>query len=134
MNHQNLHKLIEALEAITPDSPCGFNMEYGWEEIGSGRGLREIFHVGPHCNSVGCIGGWCRFLLGKSGLGPAEAAQEFLELACIPAHDLCYPSAIHNWFSIPLSAALNVLRHLDETGVVDWSPEVSGYREEEEKE
>lgn len=115
VNPVNVNRVADAIEnGELVKRGIGFNMA-AWREPVHGD---VIDRTGHHCKTVACIGGTVDilFLTGtdrgrenKLGLSP----DQFLRLVA--------PMDAHPWRDITPAHAVSVLRHLAETGEVDWS-------------
>ena len=122
MNIVNLNKLIEFLE-----SECAtqhFNMKQ-WIKPVRGKGFpatqQEIEEFENACGTACCIGGWAQLMHIKDGYKRhINSAEAYLGLDHEIAHELFYPTDPYIYLKDPKLAA-KVLRHLVETGEVDWS-------------
>ncbi len=125
MNRENILAVADAIEKHSiPD--LGFNMA---DFFGAGFNDR----TGRRCGTTACIAGWAHAL--KNGEGaiasfviPSEIA-DWLGINEQAAENLFYASNYPmneryieaDWFSnIAPDTAVSVLRHLAETGEVDW--------------
>lgn len=133
MNKERLLQLAEVLESDRAESH--FNMNLWLSE--NGRFARsevcslQHFNI-EDCGAVACIGGWTVILFPEEAALFAKehisnAAYEILGLGLVEGHDLCIPEGWYDDkddFISPYEAkpkqAAKVVRHLAETGVVDW--------------
>ena len=91
----------------------GFNLGVWWE---------------PTCTSVGCIGGWTIQLMQQDGLSVGnrtkqQAAMSYLGLTHKQGSALFFPGEEElplNYLDVDADHAAAVVRHLTETGQVDW--------------
>jgi len=123
MNREMILKVADAIEAAAkPEAKptLGFNM-------GDWVSNRHYDVSGHFCGTTACIAGWTLAVSGQElsaedsaqYLGIRNEAEAILGLSCDKAEDLFvnYPD-----FSDPTpSQAAAVLRHLAETGEVNWS-------------
>lgn len=118
---ENLDRLIEAIEGEScrfHDTPVHFNMGY-W-----------LTYIDPECGTMACIGGHCKLLWGEENIyGGAIGVGLFLGLLETEARLLCYLSrnSYGDYEQVTKEQALTVLKHLRETGEVDWG--VAGLQE-----
>lgn len=117
MNTERLLKLAEHIEALEmgqfdphtfTNDPVKFNMGY-WS-----------------CGTVACIGGWADCLwAGEEGW--LMATKDILDLEHNKAEELFYPGSTrnaeheYNYEDITPKMAASCIRHLVETGEVDWT-------------
>jgi hypothetical protein len=121
MNVENILKVADAIEQHSiPD--LGFNMLWLKSEVGG-----DADRSGHNCGTVACVAGWTIALFGSRGDGFMEAGQH-LGLPRSKYRPLFYPGTgldedeadTHPaWGATPAQAA-SCLRHLAETGEVDW--------------
>lgn len=108
MNKDNILKVADAIEQHSiPD--LGFNMGWWNEHVGGQNDMS-----GHDCDTCACIGGWTEAVL------RSHDATESLGITPGDARSLFYPQVTHAWVATP-AVAVAVLRHLAETGEVDWS-------------
>ena len=117
MNEENILKVADAIERHSiPD--LGFNMEL----LRGAADERYPDLSGHNCGTVACIAGWALAVAGKDG--GFEAAAEFFGFKDQEEEEsydfpLFFPGSPH--YGTTSSQAVAVLRHLAETGEVDWS-------------
>lgn len=133
MNKKNILRVADAIEkGELVKRGIGFNME----AVISIATDRRKDHV-DSCGTVACIAGWAhcvRYPRRKLARLIAdtedyahyesvawESAVDFLGLSEETADDLFQPSGAGPWTYITPAQAVRVLRHLAETGKVDWS-------------
>jgi hypothetical protein len=126
MTKDNVLAVADAIEAQRFPR-LGFNMRWLFLKR-EPRRPDEIDMSGHDCGTVACIAGWA--LAVKKGSQPRNAkkaegealitAEEYLGLNQYEAHALFFPPERHERDITP-SEAVAVLRHLAETGEVDWS-------------
>lgn len=107
MNKDNILAVADAIEKHSIPE-LGFNMRY-WRET------KKADKYGTRCGTVACIGGWAETVLKTDDIIEAfgmEDAQYF---------ELCLPGTFTSRGTITPTQAVRVLRHLAETGIVDWS-------------
>lgn len=129
MNIGNINRLIATLEIAGNDErfkDYGFSMNVWDSEV-----CEEDDTSGHNCGSAMCIGGYCNALSGHREESMSAAAL-FLGIYDHLDHDeLFYPSSEDwGWDAFNKATpehAINVLKHLRDTGKIDWSPEVAGY-------
>lgn len=132
MNKKRILKLADVIETEAGQHGLGFNMDTYLNSVD-----KDI--SGHNCGTVACIAGWTTFLFDPRGRlrSPARASKDaiaannsstrtgdfhntagdILGLTEIEANELFLPSA----FDDPTPAqAAKVLRHLAETGEVEW--------------
>lgn len=128
MNKANILRVADAIEkGELVKRGIGFNME----EFISGAGIQSdppTDHF-RKCSTVACIAGWAysishprrniRSLAGTTTI--SEGAAHWLGLDDDTAMDLFVPTEIYDFATITPAHAVAVLRHLAETGEVDWS-------------
>ena len=87
------------------------------------------FNMGMwHCGAVACIGGWAEalYLPDYHGAEPTWEAGKALGLSEDEADQLFYPEeqsgwrAPHTYDDITPMMAAAVIRHLADTGIIDW--------------
>lgn len=132
MNKENVLGLALAIEtAALAEKGLGFNME---TYRGTPTPLRDgddpeehPDKTGKHCGTCSCIAGWAAVLF--SGADPrlqlekreiARRAEVGLGLGSEDSAELFEPSQFTNYRNITAEHAVAVLRHLAETGVVNW--------------
>lgn len=128
MNDANLLLLEKTLLGeASPPIPFGFYMPTFWgDTLDPIDGA--IFPLGssspaPFCGTIGCIAGLAAAIAGypeTSGCSPSFVAREWLGVDKPTASNLFTPNGINYNEVTPLQAAA-VVRHLRETGVVDWT-------------
>ena len=125
MNRENILKVADAIEQHSiPD--LGFNMDWlETERIYRLSGHREIVrkdNTGRDCGTIACIAGWaCRLAGVPANFG---SARKFLGIPENLRDPLFYAhgSAVQDRLEdIQPQTAVAVLRHLAETGEVDWN-------------
>lgn len=134
MNKRTILKVAKAIETAAKRKEglrgVGFNMD---SYIADADEVR-CDHV-DSCGTVSCIAGWTCLVAG--GLNDADSlreieatqsvyaiprrAAEILGIDFETRYDLFTPHGAGPWASITPAHAVAVLRHLAETGVVDWS-------------
>lgn len=108
MNKDNVLTVADGIDnSAVPD--LGFNMNW-WEIESDDNSARDM--SGHNCGTIACIGGWTERLF------PGVEASETLGLTGSQARALFYPDG---HFDATPDKAVAVLRHLAETGEVDWS-------------
>lgn len=125
MNKKNILKVADAIErGRVARKRLGFNMAT-WADDGKG-GPATPDRSGHNCGTVACIGGWvdavrlrttdaCTIMDADS-----EGTVEFLGITQDQAANLFFPRGFSGGKHTP-AQAVRVLRHLAETGEVDWS-------------
>ncbi len=114
MNVENILKVADAIEAAcAPDAKpeIGFNMDGGpFHPI---DGVPDL--SGHNCNTVCCIAGWGRAVLGVDAWYDAkpDKASDYDKLICPPGYT--------DHYRYKPAHAVAVLRHLAATGEVDWT-------------
>lgn len=119
MNKDNVLKVADAIEQHSiPD--LGFNMGYWRNSVHYiDRPVRDL--SGHNCGTVACIGGWTEAVLGDP-VRDLGKAGELLQLDPDRAGMLFCPDGWHtDNAKFTTARAVAVLRHLAETGEVDWS-------------
>jgi len=125
MNKENVLKVADAIEQHSIPE-LGFNMNYGL--VSRSDNIKDL--SGYNCDTVACIAGWCNMLTKPDArFSDFDAAREFLGLDPKAASELFYASSQwefeggdHTYLErITPSKAAVVLRHLAETGEVNWS-------------
>jgi hypothetical protein len=118
VNKDNILAVADAIEKHSiPD--LGFNMA-----LLNGEGSADL--SGHECGTVACIAGWT---CAVAKIAPSfEGAREFLGLerkqsSVSDYHNgnLFFPDLKSDHWDATPSQAVAVLRHLAETGIVDWS-------------
>jgi hypothetical protein len=124
MNKENILKVANAIEnRAIPE--LGFNMGTFRDDINTRNDLHDA--SGSHCGTVACIAGWAEAVrLNTSTFdndgGVPDRSQEYLGLDQDQADVLFYGFGGWNDLTqISPDEAVAVLRHLAETGKVDWS-------------
>ena len=119
MNRENILAVADAIEKHSiPD--LGFNMAgfhaEGWEDLSQ-----------HNCGTTACIGGYATILLNGGGeyrTIPDGKIADWLGVPIETAEALFYATGVDygpQWFEkVTPSQAVSVLRHLAETGEVDW--------------
>lgn len=135
MNIKALNGLIDLLENLPPEKERGFNM--------SDYHSDDLSHLSTHtkheCNSVSCIAGWAALYMKTDGTllkrprdlgwnfrGYMETAQGLLGLT--QDQSLClfepmfYVASVcdKDWDAVTPVQAVKVLKHLRDTGEVNW--------------
>lgn len=126
MNRENILAVADAIEQHSIPE-LGFNMyDYVCDaEVLDRRGLSDM--SGSGCGTTACIAGWAKAIaLGRTPqnyFGVHEDAQHWLGLSLEQADTLFYGlgRGIISLPDISSAHAVSVLRHLAETGEVDWS-------------
>lgn len=118
MNKQNILAVAYAIERHSiPD--LGFNMQY-W---GAPTTKEVPDRTGHNCGTVACIAGWAsRLSLGRPLTGRDDAysiGDDFIGIG--NKVDGLFMPSFKNWNDVSPAHAVAVLRHLAETGKVDWS-------------
>jgi hypothetical protein len=128
MNREVINAVADAIaRSELTKSGFGFNMAAYWAE----SGLDD--HTGHGCGTVGCIAGWTAMMFDADGNrlpqrsagecgpladAPTDAAQA-MGLSPAAAAELFLASGV-DLRSVTNCEAVAVLRHLAETGMVDW--------------
>lgn len=118
MNKDNVLKVADAIENHSiPD--LGFNM--GGYILPADAETPDL--SGHNCGTIGCIAGWAASVAKGSIIdddASGDKAGKFLGLSGFQRMELFVPSG---WLdnNVTSSKAVAVLRHLAETGEVDWS-------------
>lgn len=144
VNKANVLRVADAIEnSKLVKRDIGFNMAY----VAERSGVYAKDKTGHHCGTVACIAGYAfaikhprtsaakiRAIEERTG-GDAdddpivEEARDFLGITPDESEALFFPDAydpdliLHN---LPAEQAVAVLRHLAETGEVDWSVKPAG--------
>lgn len=120
MNVENIRKLADIIEQPKSDGlNLGFNMRWWNEETKLlTRNARAQYSDG--CGTVACIGGTINVLAGHASSRDSFAAAQWLGVDGDDAIALFYPVDARVWRATRSQAA-KVLRHLADTGKVDWS-------------
>lgn len=117
MNKENILAVADAIEGHKIPG-LGFNMEalveIGWPD-----------RSGENCTTVACIAGWAvcvrhNLPADPYSFGVLDDAREWLGLSWSKASSLFSPVGF-DYFATTPAQAVRVLRHLAETGDVDWS-------------
>lgn len=128
MNKENILKVADAIEHHSIPW-LGFNMASFCMTAGGMNPDRS----GHGCGTVACIAGWGAAVSGtpkETLLGDFDAddvAKEFMALSNDQCNDLFYAKSHPKfsrgglWTYIPQDQAIRTLRHLAETGEVDWT-------------
>lgn len=112
MNIENLDKLITHLEGL-PDEK--FDIAFWYSRNG-----RMVFNY-IECKTAACIAGWAAVLAGEeAAMPPRWAAMDWLGLSMRKSKGLFMPSGLDEPKNFPRARAIDVLKHLRETGEVDW--------------
>jgi len=135
VNKANVLRLANAIEGHALD--LGFNMTFWVTRVGrdssTHHGDEIVDHSGHNCNTVACIGGWVDALIladagapiSRSAIEdvPSYDGKDFLDLTPEQFFQLTSPKQkiAGPWEDITQEKAVRVLRHLAETGKVDWS-------------
>jgi hypothetical protein len=127
MNKENILKVADAIENATlaKEHGIGFNMVSFYDDE-SGVGFD---HTEYKCYTVACIAGWAAIMSGghETVRSPtpsdiSKEAQNYLGLSLCEADDLfCASGTRVDMDDITSQDAVKVLRHLAETGDVDWT-------------
>lgn len=129
MNKQNILRLADALDNVelAKSHNIGFNMATFVSTF-------DIDRTEHDCGTVACIAGWAVAMFGHNGKPrasplsamklnnfptPEEHATRTLGLSYVTAQSLFYPGN-PRYHQITPKVAAATLRHLAETGVVDW--------------
>lgn len=125
MNRENILKVADAIAQHSIPN-LGFNMAWIYAEAN----LYNPDQSGTNCGTTACIAGWA-YAVEHGGRIPdlpeeveikaADAASKFMGLPPRKSDDLFYPFGHKERLAIEPSQAVAVLRHLAETGEVDWS-------------
>lgn len=123
MNRENILKVAQAIEdAAKPDA----KPEFGFNMAGF-RAIRGYWpdRTGHDCGTTCCIAGWAAGT-GGDGWQIEARARERLGLTISEANRLFFAEDAEGNISTDLEKvepahAVAVLRHLAETGVVDWT-------------
>lgn len=128
MNKERLLKVADAIEAsLKPEAKpvAGFNMRF----YSARNEVTTPDHTGHGCGTVCCVAGWTTIV--RSGVVPSGIVEDDLvmdiELNWLELDynqtDLFYPWSVltSEWSNIPAEQAVRTIRHLVETGVVDWT-------------
>lgn len=117
MNKENILKVADAIEQHSIPT-LGFNMNWwGYTFDPTKPENQKHDKSGHNCGTVACIGGWTETLFKTTD------ARSALELPTSVATQLFYPDqngAPQAYEATPVHA-VRVLRHLAETGKVDWA-------------
>lgn len=123
MNIERLTLLADTLEHHRLD--IGFNMHTYFLAPSPSLYPSGIYPdlTGRGCLTVACIAGWAAVLSGVQT--PDESADiyamDYLDLDMTTASDLFHPPAYIHWGKVTPQHAAQVIRHLINTGNVDWS-------------
>jgi hypothetical protein len=137
MNKENILKLAEVLESPAAEKHFCMGTWFNDRAHEDGLPINETFaHSINNCNTTACIAGWCAVLavpdriVGRknseweghtwNGDTVFEVGRAYLELDPNAAERLFAPRGRAIAEDDPKQAA-KVLRHLAETGEVDWS-------------
>lgn len=118
VNKANVLRVADAIEkGELVKRGIGFNMA-AWNNDAEIHGLRDL--SGHRCGTVACIGGHAAILF------PEGHPNETLGLSLSEGKELFYAWSYREWYDVKLRNitirhAVAVLRHLAETGEVDWS-------------
>lgn len=130
VNRENILKVADAIENHSIKW-LGFNMA-SWFDADARHPWSPKDNTNHNCGTVACIGGWAGVLaMGKKTEKSAAKAlanlnetriHEFLGLETEVARSLFLPShkVVGKWSDITPAQAVRVLRHLAETGKVNW--------------
>jgi hypothetical protein len=127
VNAENALKVADAIEKRAVPH-LGFNMNYLLKEA-DGHFAKDGLNVGD-CKTVACIAGWANVLGGKRERATFTFAENYLGLRPEQHDQLFYasnhPDADEGDEYGPLTEitpeqAVRTLRHLAETGEVDWT-------------
>jgi hypothetical protein len=119
MNRENILKVADAIEhaAKKRSRPkLGFNMG-AWFGSPEEDGPDRTEHS---CDTTACIGGWTNTIF-KNAEWDVHAAERSLGLSSEEGGDLFFPDVEIDLKDITPAHAVTVLRHLAETGKVDWT-------------
>lgn len=114
MNKERLLHLAEVIERAPHERGK-------WAESGYFAPLTAFTMELWHCGSVGCIGGWACKLFNDGNVVGTEEVAPLLGLSFETANTLFYPPNRLDYSSITPAQAATVIRHLVETGEVDWT-------------
>lgn len=123
MNRENILAVADAIEKHSiPD--LGFNMVDYLATSEQLKSWEAEDHSGHNCGTTGCIAGWA-VAVEEGGLPEKRAGYKFFEQAA-DFLGLSDRTSNHLFLDYPSSSlvkpkhAVSVLRHLAETGEVDW--------------
>lgn len=117
MNKANIHQVANAIEDKSI-AGLGFHMNYFMSA-----------NPGAGCGTVACIAGWCNLINGNDiNQSSFYFAQKWLDLSYEEADNLFYANQHPGWATsysvledITAEQAVRTLRHLAETGEIDWT-------------
>ena len=124
MNKEMLHKVADLLEEVHHARPDDFKMSDWGDE---NKDVMEALQEKPmrvKCNSAACIAGWTTMVFGsvRSDDSFEYQAKSILDLDDNLSNHLFIPDQEGDVdpFKSTAIGASRVVRHLAETGVVDW--------------
>lgn len=117
MNKEKILAVADAIEAGSLPA-LGFNMDYEYDDSAFASDYN-----GTSCGAVACIIGWTNtvFPVPARHIGSGFWAGETLDLTPDKSDKLFYPDVNCEYRRITPAEAAETLRHLAETGEVDWS-------------
>lgn len=122
VNIENLNALIAHMENAVPDEK--FNMANIFTSVKSGSQVERY----THCKTAACIAGWAYVVAPVEARrrrthwlsGHWRTAEKWLGLTATQADRLFSPSGYWHAEDYPRARAIAVLKHLRETGEVNW--------------
>ena len=143
MNAERINQLADDLDKVQAINPNGFNLNvWGYGMLRSIPAFDSMENSTlstddriEQCGTAGCIAGWTALLYGelRHAEHPSSFAHGYLALNEYEAHDLFAPTEYDEdesddcnsnrviYAQINAGMAAKVLRHLANTGDVDWN-------------
>jgi hypothetical protein len=128
MNRENILAVADAIEKHSiPD--LGFNMRPLLSDFNAGDDMKN--HFGTDCSTIACVAGWSFLLSGGDAKERDtetiwDGATDWLGLPRPQSVRLFAPGEYLGHFrALTDTQAVSVLRHLAETGEVDWNRALS---------
>ena len=121
MNVENIRRVADAIEKHEIKD-LGFNMRVYGSSV-----FKWADHTGRGCGTTACIAGWAAIIGGfrspetirdRDGFVISKFAQDFLDIGSYEESELFEPDV--NREEISAEQAVRTLRHLADTGRVEW--------------
>ncbi len=116
-NREGFDALVARLEALdnSETSTLGFDMD---------KGYAARHHSDHPCGTACCIGGHADAMLKEGGvdhyMGVSTALAILAGIRDRASKDICFPPDNHPGWKAEPRHAVALLKHYDETGLVDW--------------
>lgn len=122
LNAVNVLVVADAMEHGVPPATLGIGFNMNWWYSPTTDPTEEDLS-GRNCGTVACIGGWTEVVFGISHSDPMSVAKDTLGLSEGDANHLFFPrqdiGECHP-YDATMDQAIFLLRHLAETGEIDW--------------